>query len=249
MATFEIGEIVDNPGWDYTGSTINGQGFKPDGWVGTRSTADLQQDGVWETNTDVGRSGLWFDDTLDSVEGVGNTYMAFGGRTREAIGTDTTQDLSAGDEIVIDFSYVVSNTTATSFEGDASGTFRFQIGTDFVDVPLQMPATPTEPWWQEASVTLTLTQDVPAGTQFNMQAISGGYIGIDALGGAPDGIVDGEETGEVMMTAARRQTAAVIRSPMAMTASKAMAATTALLLAAATTLSMAVRTMTQSLAV
>lgn len=146
----------------------------------------------------MGRSGLWFDETLDSVEGVGNTYMAFGGRTREAIGTNTTQDLSAGDEIVIDFSYVVSNTTATSFEGNASGTFRFQIGTDLVDVPLQMPATPTEPWWQETSVTLTLTQDVPAGTQFNMQAISGGYIGIDALGGAPDGVVDGEETGEVM---------------------------------------------------
>lgn len=185
MTTFEIGTIVNNPQWNYSGSSVNGQNFKPDGWFGTSSTADLQQDGVWETNQDVGRSGLWFDDSLDSVENSGDTYMAFGGRTREAIGTETTQDLSAGDEVVIDFSYVVSNTTAPSFEPNASGIFRFQIGSDFVDVNLQMPSVPTEPWWQSETATITLTSDVPAGTRFNMQAISGGYVGIDALGGVP----------------------------------------------------------------
>ncbi len=168
-----------------TGPPPNGQNVQPDDWDGI-VTPDLQQDGVWETGVDVTRNGLWFPEDLNFVAGTGDTYMAMGGGFRnEGIFTDSTDAVAAGDENVVEFSYVVTNSTATSIEGGATGNMLLRFGTDTVNVPLETPTDVEGPYWVTTSVTIAASQDYPAGTRFTMQATDGGYVAIDVLGGVP----------------------------------------------------------------
>ena len=147
-----------------TGPPPNGQNVQPDDWDGI-VTPDLQQDGVWETGVDATRNGLWFPEDLNFVAGTGDTYMAMGGGFRnEGIFTDSTDAVAAGDENVVEFSYVVTNSTATSIEGGATGNMLLRFGTDTVNVPLEMPTDVEGPYWVTTSVTIAASQDYPAGT-------------------------------------------------------------------------------------